>query len=134
MDTYDALFKSLKPLDPPSNLDQTIINQIKSLEKRLARNWLIFQSCMSSLSLIAVGFFSISVVTSFQQTGLGQYLALSLSEGIAGLQYWRELSLLIAESTPLLGIATLLGATGIFLWSANNIFRNNRTSLRQLTF
>ena len=98
-------------------LEQDIISKIHRIQKRRI---FIRQASYGLLSLgsfggvIASGIYVKNILLT---SGSLEYFSLLFSDaGI--LSYWKELSLSIAESLPIFGLAMLCGVGALFLWSA----------------
>jgi len=120
-DGYKKLFNCVDLIEPPGKLGPKIINYINSEEKRLAA----FRArVFRSTSVASFGFFlwaTVYLVNSVQQTGFWQYFSLIFSENGTVLAYWRELSLSIIESLPILSLIIFLAAVGLFIWSSAKV-------------
>jgi len=124
---YKKLLGSINLIEPPKGLANQIVFRIREEEKRLARiKALAFGGSgivSSGLSLWAAIYF----INSIKETGFGKYFSLIFSENGAILSYWRELSLSLIETLPVIGLMALLGAIAFFVWSATNIFKNRHS-------
>ncbi len=60
-------------------------------------------------------------------TGFDQYLSLAFSDSSVLITYWKELSLSLVESLPLMAVMLVLGALGLFIWSSAKAFQDAET-------
>jgi hypothetical protein len=129
-DKYKKLFGYVNLIEPPKGLEEQIINRISIEEKRLAR---IRIFVFGGSSVVSFGFSLWAVIylaNSIKETGFWQYLSLIFSENGAIFAYWRELSLSLAESLPIVGFITFFIAIGFFIWSFTNMLRKNTGSFK----
>ena len=123
-DSYKKFLNNLKQIKSPRGLSGRILMRIRTEERKLerVRIFVFGSSAVVSfgLSLWAV----VYLVNSFQQTGFWQYLSLLFSENGAVLVYWREFSLSLAESLPVVGLIITLASIGFFIWSSTSMLKN----------
>jgi hypothetical protein len=121
-DKYKKLLGSINLVEPPKGLENRIINSIKAEEKRAKRfkAWIFGSISLASfvLSLRAI----VYLVESMKETGFGQYLSLLFSENGAALVYWKEITLSLAESLPVVGLVAFLTTVGLLIWSMAKVF------------
>jgi len=131
-DKYKKLFGYINLITPPKGLHELILVRINIEEKCLVkiRTWIFGSSTAVSfgLSLWAVVYF----IKSVNETGFWQYFSLIFSENGAMLAYWRELTLSLAESLPIVSLIIFLTTTGFFVWSFANMLRKD-TNVFMLT-
>ena len=125
-DKYKKLLGTVNLIEPPKGLGARILERINVEEKRLVRirTWAFGSEAIASfgLSLWAV----IYLIKSAQESGFFQYLSLIFSENGAALAYWRELSLSLAESLPVVSFIIFFAAIGFFIWSFTKMLGNTR--------
>jgi len=106
------LFQYLKTVRPPADLERAIQTRIHLLIRcRLALS--------SVVSLAALGgiIWSLALVNSnVVETGLYHYLSLFLSDSDIILADWREFTLSLIESAPLVATTAFFGLAALFLW------------------
>lgn len=113
------------------SLKNNIISGIVRQEHRRAKNYLIFFAAILLLSLTAV-YLSLKYLTeSLNQSGFYEYLSLLFSGDSVVYSYWKELSLSLIDSMPVLGIMIFLVALGVLIWSGANTFTNTRRFILQ---
>jgi nitrate reductase NapE component len=118
---YKKLFGYVNLVEPPKGLGVKILNFIEAREKRLAK---IKSWAFGSTSIASFGFSVWAIVyliQSFKQTGFWQYLSLAFSENGMMLTYWKEFSLSLVESLPVVSVVLFLTAVGFFVWSITKI-------------
>jgi len=90
------------------------------------------------LSLVSISSFLLSIpiifqiITSFTQSGLYNYLSLISTDSDVLVRYWKDIAISLAESLPVLGIASLLAVLAVFVWSALKARSEVRNSLSEV--
>lgn len=118
-------------LKPTKELRNNILLGIKQEERRRAKVYLFAYTSIVPLSLIGVVLSVRYVSEGFYQSGFYEYLSLLLSGDSTVYAYWKELSLSLVDSMPIIGIITFLVALGILVWSGANAFTNTRRFILQ---
>jgi hypothetical protein len=120
-DKYKKLFGYINLIEPPKSLGERILARINTEEKRAMRlkAWAFGSASFASLgfSLWAV----VYLVGNLNETGFCQYLSLLFSGDSTVYYYWKEISLSIAESLPIVSIILFLTAIGFFIWSITKL-------------
>ena len=103
---YEKLFTHFEPPEPPAGLFERIILAIKREQelrntKRLAFGFL----ALLLVSLATVPFSWTLVAGQIQDSGMLQFVGVALSDLGAFFASWKDFSLAIAESFPIMGIA-----------------------------
>ena len=124
---YKKLFQSLSKIETPKNLEQRILMRISNEERRTAEWRLAFFAPLAAASSVGVVFAFQYAAQEVAQSGFYQYLSVALSDGGVAITYWKELSMLLAESAPILGTAVLLSAVLILLGSLRSAIKNAQT-------
>ena len=124
---YKKLFQSLSKIETPKNLEQRILMRISNEERRTAEWRLAFFAPLAAASGVGVVFAFQYAAQEVAQSGFYQYLSVAFSDGGAAITYWKELSMLLAESAPILGTAVLLGAVLVLLGSLRSAIKNAQT-------
>lgn len=103
---YEKLFAHLEPPDPPAGLFNRIILAIRR-EKELRNTKKLAFGFLALLiaSLTAAPFSWTIFASQLQDSGMLQFIGVALSDLGAFLASWKDFSLAIAESLPVLGIA-----------------------------
>ncbi len=121
---YKKLLGSINFIEPPKGLGTRILERVNAEKERLMRirTWVFGSGTVASfgLSLWAV----IYLIKSAQESGFVQYLSLIFSENGVMLTYWRELSLSLVESLPIVSLIIFLSAIGFFIWSFTKMISN----------
>ncbi len=115
-------------IEPPERLCGNILGQIKLEERRTARLRLFFVGSVFLASFAALIPAFQYFIREFYQSGSYQYLSLLFSDGGAVLSYWKEFTLSIAESLPVLGITAVLATIFVFLGSLRLAIRDLKTA------
>ena len=117
--TYKKLFNTIEQ-QVPTHTFEAIVYRIEHYKVVRARIYLtahITLMCVGVVALIpAVQY----IATESANSGFVQYVSLIISDSSLILTNWKEFSLLIAESLPLIGSTACVGALFIF---ANSIYR-----------
>lgn len=89
------------------------------------------------LSILSITSFSalipvfLNLNTSLSQSGFYDYL-IFFTDAEAISMYWKEISLILIESMPFMGIIILLGILSIFSWSITNIRKETKNVLKNI--
>lgn len=110
----------------PEGLTHTVLRRIEAERRRVARLRFIGMGAVAGLSVIAMVPTAQYTIGEFYQSGFYQYSSLFLSDGGSILSYWREFTLTLAESAPLLGITIFLTLVFVLLSSLQSAFNNRR--------
>ncbi len=113
---YEKVFLR-NQLEPPAGLYDAIMARIGFEKRRLARLKLALISCVSLLSLVALVPAGQYFISEFQQSGFYQYFSLIFSDGGTFFSYWREFTLSLTESFPILAASAVLLAVIVILGS-----------------
>lgn len=117
--------------EAPASLCSCIVDRIIAYERQVARRYAAFQGLVTFFSLTATVYVANTVTTSFSQSGFYYYLELVFSGDMKVMTYWKEIGMSLAESLPVLGVALLLAAIALSLWSGSRTVSNVRVSLSQ---
>lgn len=124
---YEKLFQNLTKIETPENLSERILARINLEEKRRAEWRLAFFAPLALASSVGVVFAFQYAAQEVAQSGFLQYLSAAVSDGGMALAYWKELSVLLAESAPIFGVVVLLGAILVLLGSLKSTMKNAHT-------
>ena len=121
-------------IEPESWLYIAILERIESEKRHLAKVRLVYTSIIGTLSLFtllsSVSYFA----NEFSQSGFYQYLRLIFSDGGSLFPYWKELSLSLAESLPIIGTVTILTSILVLLTTSKYIAKDVKTVLVRSRF
>jgi hypothetical protein len=113
-------------LKPNGELRQKILFSINKEEIRHAKVY-FFVSITTALASVFGLIFSIRfMVQGFYQSSFYSYLSLIFSDPNMVASYWKELSMSILETLPILWITVSLIAVYIFLVSIRTLVKNTR--------
>lgn len=110
----------------PKNLRNNVLLSIRSEEKRIAKRELAVSAFAAVASIGAIVASVEYAVTAFYQSSFYSYASLLLSDPDMVLRYWREFSLTLLESLPVIGIVCFLIAMFALLVSLRFLARNMR--------
>jgi len=121
----ENLKKAFQNLNQESKVDlvTSIFGQVIKREKRLARIKLVGHSLLGFLSI--VGFFPVlrSLFSELTSSGFYEYFSVAFSSGSNLTFYWKELTLLLAESLPVINIVFVLVLLFVFLLSMRHVLK-----------
>ncbi len=121
---------SMDKLKPTEELRHNILSAIRQTECRRAKFHLLVYFSVIVVSLSGV-FLSLQYMSQeFYKSGFYEYLSLLFSSNIV-YTYWRELSLSLIDSMPIIGIIAFLTTLGFLVWSGANAFTNTRRFILQ---
>ena len=118
--------KEFNYIEPPLDLEASILRKISTARTKAARIHFAFLSTISLLSLWGIFQTGISLWKSFSQTGFYDYLSLVMSDGATLTTYWKEFALSLMESLPLVGLITLFAIIAMFIWSGTKALTDVR--------
>lgn len=124
---YERLFQNLTKIETPENLGERILVRINLEEKKRALWRLALFAPLALASSVGVFFAFLYATQEVAQSGFLQYLSVAVSDGGTALAYWKELSVLLAESAPILGTVVFLGAILVLLGSLKSAIKNAQT-------
>ena len=106
-----------KDISVPNNLTEGIVLRINDRERHNSKIKALGLSFVSLASfLLSIPIIS-QIITSFTQSGIYNYISIIFSDSDVAITYWKEISLSLAESLPILAITSLLAVLAIFTWS-----------------
>jgi hypothetical protein len=112
-----TLHTLLKSIVPGPELENRIKLAWEENNRKYERNkflsFLVFTFSCFAATVSSV----IYLVQAFTRSGFSSYLSLILSERLQVLTYFKEFSLSLVESIPILSVAVFLCVFGVFLWS-----------------
>ncbi|MFA6050040.1 MAG: hypothetical protein WC761_02480 [Candidatus Paceibacterota bacterium] len=128
--TIETLIAQVEVQNPPEALCGIILQRLHLLERRALRIRLFLLSTVSILSLTGViaSFFSLG--RAIARSGFSEYMYLVLSDYTILTTYWKEISLSLLETLPVLSLASALVVIGIFIWSSTKTASNVRSIFR----
>lgn len=121
-------FLKITQIEPPERLLRNILAQIELKQRQTARTKLALWGGLSLASFISIIPASLYTISEFSRSGFYQYFSLLFSDGGVALMYWKEFSLSLAESIPVLATAAILLALFVFLESTLLAIKNIRSA------
>jgi hypothetical protein len=113
-------------ITPSEGLTQAILWRIEMERRRVARFRFIGMGAVAGLSAIAMVPTAQYTMGEFYQSGFYQYSSLLFSDGGSMLPFWKEFTITLAESAPLLGITLSLALVFVLLGSLQSVFKNRQ--------
>jgi hypothetical protein len=114
--------------EPSPRLLGKVLARIEIEKQGVARTHFLYFMCASLLSFAALIPAFKNVTSALSQSGFPHYFGLILSDMDAVLLSWKEFSLLLVESLPLITILICLTAAFVFFWSFREAMRNMNRS------
>lgn len=124
-DSYDKLFKRLGYLEPPAGLSERIMRSIS--ERSVARAiWMktILSGVLSTVATIALVWSWFITQSEVAQSGFSQFFSLLVSDTNMVTVLWRQFSMSIIESFPVIGAIAILGSLLVLLVSVRSFMRD----------
>ena len=98
----------------PIGLEQKILTHIE--KKMVVRGWILkIISCATFCATVTTGIYMVSV---FKETGMYEYVSMIFSVDFS---LWKELSLSILESLPIMGLIVFFALCASCVWSLGQI-------------
>ncbi len=124
-DSYDKLFKRLEYLEPPAGLSERIMRSIS--ERSVARAiWMktILSGVLSTVATIALVWSWFITQSEVAQSGFSQFFSLLVSDTNMVTVLWRQFSMSIIESFPVIGAIAISGSLLVLLVSVRSFMRD----------
>ena len=116
-------------LKPSKELRQKILFSINKEEVRRAKVYFFVSITTASASVFGLIFSVRFMIQEFYQSSFGSFLSLIFSDPNTLASYWKELSMSLLETLPILGITISLIAVCAFLVSLRTLVKNTRGAL-----
>lgn len=116
-------------LEPPKGLRGKILASIRYEEIRRARIYVFAALGTIATSLLGIVFAFKYMLQGFYQSSFYSYFSLLFSDPDIAISYWKELSLSLIETAPLVGITLSLVALAALLTSMRVLVNNARPHL-----
>ena len=125
---HGEMFRNLAHVEPPRGLAESIVARIMRERRRGAQMRIFFLAASACVSCAVFVPALQEAGREFSQSGFYQYFSLAFSDGSALFASWKEFSLLLAESLPLMGITLVLAALFVLLASIRLMARDMRVA------
>ena len=113
-------------LKPPKELREKILFSINKEEIRRAKTYFLVSVTTGLVSIFGLIFSVRYMIQEFYQSSFYSYLSLIFSDPSVVLSYWKELSMSLLETLPILGITISLIAVYVLLVSIRTLVKNTR--------
>ena len=113
-------------LKPSKELRQKILFSINKEEIQRAKTYFLVSMTTALVSIFGLIFSVRFMVQEFYQSSFYSYLSLVFSDPNTLVSYWKELSMSLLETLPILGITISLIAVYSFLFSIRTLVKNTR--------
>lgn len=117
----------MRPIFPiiraPADLEQRINGRIAQAEKRQSIWRFSYGVAGGALSFAGMIVSVRAIATTLHQSGFFSYFSVLLSDGA---NYWKDISLSLLDSLPILGIAAFLAVLTAFLFASAEAARSFR--------
>ena len=117
-------------MEPSPNLCQKILSQVQLDIKHAERFSFIFSGLFALASFAGIVFAARYTAQELNSSGFYQYISLVFSDPGSLASYWKDFGLLLAESMPILAIATVLATAWAFLSSIKILVKNKKHGFR----
>ncbi|KKU78576.1 MAG: hypothetical protein UY04_C0033G0012 [Parcubacteria group bacterium GW2011_GWA2_47_7] len=124
--TYQELFQRLPRAEAPEALYQSVLTSVDKIRIRAMRIKFALFSFLGLGAGISLVPLTSSAVTQAIESGFVDYASLALSDSAVILSYWKEFSITLIESLPILGITMILLALFTLLESVRHATKNSR--------
>lgn len=118
-----------RTINPSDDLETKVLNRIKKEEMREALVRLWSSGLISVTSLVGIIFSVLYFIQNTKISGFYNYLSLILYDGLSLLGHWKEFSMSLAESLPLMSLVIVLIFLGLLIWSVSKTTRSIRKTL-----
>ncbi|MEI6480220.1 MAG: hypothetical protein WCO12_01725 [bacterium] len=123
------LFEKLFTQEPPKELSGLILAKIMIEQKKRAQLSFAGQSILAGSSCVALYEAGIALWHNITQTGFYEYVSFAFSDPTLLVQYWKEFTLSLVESLPLIALIAFLSAVGMLMWSTARAIKDARIAL-----
>ena len=113
-------------LKPSKELRQKILFSINKEEIQRAKTYFLVSMTTALVSIFGLIFSVRFMVQEFYQSSFYSYLSLIFSDPNTLVSYWKELSMSLLETLPILGITISLIAVYSLLVSIRTLVKNSR--------
>jgi len=114
---FEKIFNKLDKIEPPADLVDKILTRIALAKKRQTLCRVTLGLALSVASGIAIFASLINIGQVLNTSGFFQYLSLVQSDSGLLLVLWKDFSLSLAETLPVLSLTLLMTTVWIFLQS-----------------
>jgi len=130
---YEKLFTYLKPEEPPTGLFDRIILAIKREQELQKTKRLLFGFLLLLIvSFITTPFSSVILINQIKSSGVSYLIFTALSDFGTFLILWKDFSLAILESLPLVGMVIFVASLGIAVFTLRLFLYRKRLLLDYL--
>jgi len=130
---YEKLFSHLKPAEPPAGLFDRIILAIKREQELQKTKRLLFGFLLLLImSFITTPLSSIILINQIKSSGISYLIFTALSDFGTFLILWKDFSLAILESLPLVGMMIFVSSLGISVFTLRLFLYRRRLLLDYL--
>jgi len=124
-DSYERLFEHLEYREPPAELlDRVLLSISKKATGRALWIGALIYGFLSLVAIVAIVPSWLITQSEMHQSGFSQFLSLLLSDTNTVMVFWKEFSLSLVESFPVLGTIAILGSALLFLISMRFFVRD----------
>ncbi|MFZ2522223.1 MAG: hypothetical protein WAX44_04560 [Minisyncoccia bacterium] len=110
----------------PKELREKILFSINKEEIRRAKTYFLVSVTTGLASIFGLIFSVRYMIQEFYQSSFYSYLSLIFSDPSIAVSYWKELSMSLLETLPILGITISLIAVYVLLVSIRTLAKNTR--------
>ncbi len=130
---FKKLFSYIEPVDPPAGIFDRIIAAIRKEQelqktKRLAMSFFL----LLVISLVTTSLSWALLVNQAKSTGISYFLSMAISDFGVFIILWKDFSMAIIESLPIIGLTAFLFSTGLAIFTLRLFLFKKRLLLKYL--
>jgi hypothetical protein len=130
---YEKLFKYIKPKEPSAGLFDEIILAIKKEQELQHTKRLLFGFLfLLIISIISTPFSFTFLINQIKSSGIHYFISSAFSNFSVFITYWKEFSLAILESIPIVAVAVFILDIALVLFTLRLFLYKKRLLLNYL--
>ena len=112
---------------PQDDLEARVFACIEAAQAKKTRTQKIVWMTTSVIFSLVVVLTGIRAISNIASSNLSDYVSLVFSDTSSALSLWKEISILIIESLPIIAIGLFLGSIYVLFWSAKKYSISSKT-------
>ena len=126
-DLYTLFAQEIETPEQQAELVARVFTRIESAQAKKIKIQKIIWMTTSFVFSFVVIFTGIRVVSGMISSNFGDYFSLIFSDTTTALSIWKELSISIVDSLPIIGIGLFLASICLLFWSAKKYSISSKT-------
>ena len=126
-DLYTQFTQDIETPEQQAELVARVFTRIESAQAKKIKTQKIIWMTTSFVFSCVVIFTGIRVVSGMISSNFGDYFSLIFSDTTTALSIWKELSISIIDSLPIIGIGLFLASIYLLFWSAKKYSISSKT-------